>query len=238
MRMHCVQHAAFEDMAGIGAWAKARGHSVHTTRIFAGEELPLQGSFDWLIVMGGPMGAGDEKAYPWLKEEKRFIRNAVAVGKIVLGVCLGAQLLSDALGGTVTKNPHKEIGWFPVKLTPEAARSPAFRSLPPEFTAFQWHGDTFSIPPGARKLASSEACDNQAFEIGRAVGLQFHLESTEESIENLLAHCPGDLDGGRFVQDTAHIRAGYDNIPETGRLLGLMLDRIEDEYGRGPDNVK
>lgn len=231
MRLHCLRHVPFEDMANIGVWAKYRGHSVSETLLFQGEELPLLGSFDWLIVMGGPMSTGDEALYPWLKAEKRFIRNAVATGKIVLGVCLGAQLLAEAMGGTVSKNKFKEIGWFQVKLTSEAGRSPVFRHLPPELIAFQWHGDTFSIPPGARKLASSEACDDQAFEMGQAVGLQFHLESSEESIERLLANCSGDLDGGRFVQDVKQIRAGYGNLAKLGRTMERLLDDMEAAYG-------
>jgi len=221
-------------MASIESWAKSKGHSTGTTHIYR-EELPLLGSFDWLVVMGGPMGADDDVKYPWLKDEKRFIRSAVATGKIVLGVCLGAQLIAGAMGGTVTKNKFREVGWFPVKLTPEAQNSPVFRRLPRELMAFHWHGDTFSIPPGARKLASSEACDNQGFELGRAIGLQFHLESTRESIEKLIGNCSGDLDGSRYVQDAEHIRTGYGHLPEVNRALYLLLDSIESEYGKDPD---
>lgn len=236
MRMHCIQHVPFEDMAGIEAWAKSKGHSMSRTLLFNEEELPLLSSFEWLIVMGGPMSTGDEAKYPWLKDEKRFIRNAVATGKIVLGICLGAQLLAEAMGGTVSKNKFREIGWYPVNLTPDAGKSPAFRRLPQELIAFHWHGDTFSIPPNARKLASSEACDNQAFEINRAIGLQFHLESTQESIEKLIANGSGDLDRGRFVQDAGQIRAGYGYLPQINSAMSLLLDSIESEYGRDPDN--
>jgi GMP synthase-like glutamine amidotransferase len=235
MRMHCIQHVPYEDMAGIETWAKSKGHSTGRTLLFKGEELPLLGSFDWLVVMGGPMSAGDEAKYPWLKAEKRFIRSAVATGKIVLGVCLGAQLLAEAMGGTVQKNRHKEIGWYPVSLTEDAKAHPIFQGLPPKFMAFHWHGDTFIPPPAARRIAFSEACGQQAFEIGRAVGLQFHLECTKENIERLIENCSGDLVKGPFVQDVSEIRAGYGNLTETGELLSQLLDDIEKEYGRAPD---
>jgi len=235
MRIHCLRHAPFEGIANIGTWAKARGHTVSETLLFKGEELPLLGSFDLLVIMGGPMSTVDEARYPWLKPEKRFIRMSVATGKIVLGICLGAQLIAEAMGGTVSKNKDEEIGWLPVKMTPDAKRSTVFGFMPEEVTAFQWHGDTFTIPPGARKLASSEACENQAFEIGRAVGLQFHLESSKESIEQLIENCGGDLAEGRYVQDVERIRAGYGHLPEINKLLETLLDNMEKEYTIVPE---
>jgi GMP synthase-like glutamine amidotransferase len=235
MRLHCLRHVPFEDSAYIGTWAKARGHTVTETLLFKGEELPLLSSFDLLVIMGGPMSTCDEAQYPWLKAEKRFIRMAVATGKLVLGVCLGAQLIAEALGGKVSKNKFNEIGWLPVKMTPEAKTSPMFGSMPEEVAAFQWHGDTFTIPPGAKKLASGEACENQAFEIGRTIGLQFHLESTKESIELLIENCGQDLSGGKYVQDAEHIRAGYGNLPEANRLMETLLDNMEKVYTIVPE---
>jgi GMP synthase-like glutamine amidotransferase len=221
-------------MANIEVWAREKGYPVRKTLLYEGEELPMLSSFDWLVVMGGPMGANDEKQYPWLAQEKKFIRQSIATGKIVLGICLGAQLIAGAMGGTVTKNPHKEIGWHKVIMAEESRASLIFKDLPPEFTAFQWHGDTFTIPPGARKLARSEACEDQAFEIGRAMGLQFHLESSKESIELLIENCRDDLANGQYVQNADAIRAGMGDIPEIKSLLTLVLDRIVAEYGRNP----
>ena len=235
MRLHCLRHVPFEGMANIGTWAKARGHTVTETLLFEGEELPLLSRFDLLVIMGGPMSTHDEAQYPWLKAEKRFIRMAVATGKLVLGVCLGSQLIAEAMGGKVSKSQFREIGWLPVKMTPEAKRSSVFGFMPEEVTAFQWHGDTFTLPPGARKLASSEACENQAFEIGRAIGLQFHLESTEESIEMLIENCGSDLTEGKYVQDAGRIRAGYGHLPEINRLLETLLDNMEKEYTIVPE---
>jgi GMP synthase-like glutamine amidotransferase len=231
--MHCIQHVPFEDMAGIEAWAKSKGHSTSTTLLFKGEELPLLGSFDWLVVMGGPMSSGDEAEYPWLKAEKRFIRSAVSTGKIVLGVCLGAQLLAEAMGGTVQKNRQREIGWYPVSLTEDVKGHPIFKMLPATFMAFHWHGDTFTLPPAARRLAFSEACDQQAFEIGRAIGLQFHLESTKDSIERLIENCGGDLIMGPYVQDITQIRDGFKNLAGINEDLVRLLDAIERTYLSG-----
>jgi GMP synthase-like glutamine amidotransferase len=221
-------------MANIEVWANEKGYPVRKTLLYEGEELPLLSSFDWLVVMGGPMGVHDEKQYPWLVSERKFIRQSIATGKIVLGVCLGAQLIADAMGGKVTKNPHKEIGWHSVLMADEARNSPIFQALPREFMAFQWHGDTFSIPTGARRLAYSEACQDQAFEIGRAIGLQFHLESSKESIELLIENCGGDLAEGKYVQDAAKIRAGMGSLPEIKAILTQLLDRIDADYGRNP----
>ena len=221
-------------MANIEVWASEKGYPVRKTLLYESEELPLLSSFDWLVVMGGPMGANDEKQYPWLAQEKKFIRQSIATGKIVLGICLGAQLIASAMGGKVTKNPHKEIGWHKVIMADEARASPIFKDLPREFTAFQWHGDTFTVPPGARKLAYSEACNDQAFEIGRAMGLQFHLESSKESIELLIENCGEDLADGKYVQNAGAIRSGMGNLPEIKSLLTLVLDQIVAEYGRNP----
>jgi|SRR5271157_516499 len=235
MRLHCLQHVPFENEAYIGIWAKENGHAVTRTLLYKGEEPPLLGSFEWLIVLGGPMGVYDEAEYSWLVEEKKFIKKAIATGKIVLGLCLGAQLISSVMGGKVAKNEHKEIGWFPITLTEEAKKSPIFSALPESFTAFEWHGDTFEIPPRGRKIASGEACHNQAFVISRAIGLQFHLEYTKESVELLIKNCGGDLTSGPYTQDASEIRSKIGLFDEANRTMGLLLNAMEAEYGKKPD---
>ena len=234
MRLHCIQHVPFEDMANIEVWAKNKGFRVSRTLLYEGEELPLLSAFDLLVVMGGPMSVHDEAQYPWLKREKKFIRQAMATGKMVLGICLGAQLIAHALGANVTKNPQKEIGWFPVKLTPEARNAPVFQGIPEELMAFHWHGDTFEIPKGAVHIASSEACVNQAFVLGRIYGLQFHLESSRDSIERLIKNCGDELTHGKYIQDAEKIRSGMGYLKETGVALSLLLDRIEMEFEKNP----
>ena len=149
LRIHYLQHVEFEDAANIVPWAEARGHAVTCTRLHRGEPLPPVDAFDWLVIMGGPMNVCDHDRYPWLVREKAFIGESIGRNKVVLGICLGAQLIADVLGGRITPNREKEIGWFPVSLTGAGLRSPLFQPLPRQFLPFHWHGDTFSIPPGA-----------------------------------------------------------------------------------------
>lgn len=233
MRLHSLEHEPFEGLANIAVWAKSKGHSITRTLLFNNEELPDIDEFDWLIIMGGSMNIYEEEKYPWLKEEKSFIAEAIASKKIVLGVCLGAQLIADVLGGKVTKNKYREIGWFPVKLTKEAKKSSIFSTLPEKFTAFHWHGDTFKIPHGALKIAESDACSNQAFELGRAIGLQFHLDYSKESINLMFKNCGNEIVEGKYIQKPDEILAQINNVQETQRLLNVLLDGIEREFGNG-----
>jgi GMP synthase-like glutamine amidotransferase len=199
------------------------------TRLDRDEALPAPGAFDLLAIMGGPMNIYEDAKYPWLTREKRFIESTLDSDVRVLGVCLGAQLIADVLGGTVTRNAHKEIGWFPVRF--EAAPPPPFpNDWPGEFTAFHWHGDTFAIPPGATRLGGSEACANQAFVYGgRIVGLQFHIDYLERSIDAMLRHCADELVEGPWVQSPAEIRRGCEaHLDGTLALLRRLLGGLAD----------
>lgn len=228
MRIHTIEHVPFEGPAAIATVASKQGHELARTRTYAGEPLPGLDDFDLLAVMGGPMGVHDTGEFSWLVDEIRYIRIAAESGKRVLGVCLGAQLLAFALGAEVTRQAEREIGWFPVELTPDAGRSPAFAGFPERCPAFHWHGDTFAIPAGATRLAFSQACANQAFAIGASlVGLQFHLETTPESMELLIEHCSNELGPGRWVQTPEQMRAGLDQVKTTHRLLETLLKNME-----------
>ena len=222
MRVHWLQHANFEDLGCIAPWLAADGHSVSGTRLYAGETPPDSAAFDALIVMGGPMNIYEYDRYPWLRSEKRLIRAAVDAGKRVLGVCLGAQLLADVLGGPVTRNADSEIGWFPLSLTAAGRESALFADLPQSFTGFHWHGDTYALPPGAVCLATSEACAQQAFALGRQVlGLQFHLEVTRANAEEWFRH--ERPQPARYVQTPEHILAQQDSFEENNRWMRAVL---------------
>lgn len=227
MRIHVLQHVWFEDEGVIGVWANQNCHAMTKTLLYQNEKpLPVN-DFDALVIMGGPMSVNDVGVYPWLAEEKKLIKEAVTSGKIVLGVCLGAQLIATALGARVYKNPYKEIGWHEVTLTKESERSQLFSHLPKRFVAFHWHGETFDLPSGCAKMTESEACSNQAFEYeGRVVGLQFHLESSEESICRLIQNCPEDLSGGKYVQHADEILPNEQRLNRIQSMLAQFLDNL------------
>jgi GMP synthase-like glutamine amidotransferase len=229
LRLHGIRHVAFETEAGIADWAAERGHALAHTDVFAGQPLPDLAGFDWLVVMGGPMNVDEGDRHPWLAGEKRLIRAAAEAGKLVLGVCLGAQLISAALGGAVTRGRHREIGWHAVTAGPDAAKSRVFRDLPPEYEAFHWHGDTFSIPPGALWTAQSEACAHQAFTAcgDRVVALQYHLETSAASLAAIAANCADELAPGQtYVQSAARMLERPERLAALRGLLFRLLDNM------------
>lgn len=232
MRLQCIQHVPFEDAANIAVWAADRGHTLAYTRMYRGEPLPERSEFDWLVVMGGPMGVHDTDEFPWLRQERDFLVRAIDRDHVVLGVCLGAQLIAHAMGTAVGPNGEKEIGWFPVRLTEAAAGSPAFAALPEEFVAFHWHGDTFGVPSGALHTAASKACTNQAFACGgRVYGLQFHLEYSFRSIQMMVDNCFEDLVPSPHVQTAAEMLYGHEHVDSLRDLLFTFLDAVADNAG-------
>ena len=230
LRLQCLQQAPFEGPAAIADWAQRRGHGFEVRRLYVRDALPAQEDFDGLVILGGPMGVGEEDRHPWLIQEKAFLRQTLAAGKWVLGVCLGAQLIAEALGARVYTGRHREIGWFPITFT-EAARASRFGALLPErLPVFHWHGDTFDQPPGAWPLASSEAYPNQGFVFAdRILGLQCHLEVTPDSIRDLIAHGGEDLAAGPFVQSAEALLAAEPAVFESMRgVLYGFLDRLSE----------
>jgi GMP synthase-like glutamine amidotransferase len=228
MRIHYVQHVPFEGPASIGQWAEDRGHHLASTRVYEKPDFPGMDLFDWLVIMGGPMGVYDELQYSWLAAEKEFIRKSIRGGKVVIGICLGAQLISEVLGATVFKNRFKEIGWFPVELTPAAAGSKVFNFLPERFAAFHWHGDTFTLPIGAIHLARSQGCENQAFLYDdRVLGLQFHLESTPQSVKDLADNCRNEIVSDTYIQPIEEILSpSRDRFIRINEAMFGILDRL------------
>lgn len=180
-----VRHVHFEDLGSFEEVLRAYG-TVRYRDAGRDRLLPELADHppDLLVVLGGPVGAYQDDAYPFLAEETALLRSRLARGEPVLGVCLGAQLIAAAAGGQVGPATEPEIGWGPVELTAAGAGSPLAALTAP---VLHWHGDTFTLPPGAVRLASTARCRNQAFAIGRHVlGLQFHAEVTEAAVESWL----------------------------------------------------
>lgn len=231
MKIHYLQHVPFEGLASIESWAIDRNHSLSATKFYRNESLPSVKDIDWLIVMGGPMNIYEDDKYLWLTEEKRFIEQAIEQDKTVIGICLGAQLIADVLGSKVYRGQHKEIGWFPIEMTDEAEHSVAFNSLPPKLTVFHWHGDTFDLPQGATRLASSEGCKNQTFIYNEKVlGLQFHLESTQDSVQQIINNCADELVTGKYIQQPAEMLSRDDNFDVINKAMNSILNNLT--YGR------
>lgn len=228
MRIHCLQHVPFEGPSGIADWALRRGHSIATTHVYAGDPLPAQAAFDWLVIMGGPMSVHDEADYGWLVPEKRFIGMSIAAGKTLIGVCLGAQLIAESLGARVARNPEKEIGWFPIELTEDGQSSPVFGFLPSALQVYHWHGETFELPPGAVHLARSAACEQQAFLYdGRVLGLQCHLESTPQSVADIVRHGADEIVPAAHVQTAERMLAASEqDYMQLNEALSGILDRL------------
>ncbi|SHI12029.1 GMP synthase-Glutamine amidotransferase [Desulfofustis glycolicus DSM 9705] len=177
------------------------------------------------------MSVNDEREYPWLAKEKEFIRNIIAAGKPVLGICLGAQLIANAMGGEVFPNSVKEIGWFPIEAVSSSGNS-IFQFLH-EAVVFHWHGDTFNLPGGAVHLAKSKGCIKQAFHIGtNVIGLQFHLETTPVSAKAIVDNCRNELVGGEFIQSEKEIlSAPQERYSSINSLMARILEYLHAGIG-------
>ncbi|MBK8186217.1 MAG: gamma-glutamyl-gamma-aminobutyrate hydrolase family protein [Cellvibrio sp.] len=226
MRAHYLQHVAFEGLGSIEDWLCLHRYQVTCTKLFESANFPDVNDIDLLIIMGGPMSVNDENDLPWLTVEKQFVRSVIDAGKPVLGICLGAQMIANVMGASVYPNSKKEIGWFSIYSVDSQEHN--LFCFPVSAQAFHWHGETFDLPKGAHLLASSQACVNQAFQLGsNVIGLQFHLETTPESLNQIATHCGDELVAGEFIQSADEMKkasqADFDSI---NHLMVQLLDFI------------
>lgn len=178
----CIEQVASEHLDMLAEPLASGGLQIETLKVHRGESVPETiGEDCGLIVLGGPMNVDDVEAHPHLEDQVALIRRAVADDRPVLGICLGAQLLAKALGASVYRASTSEVGWGEVELTEEGLSDRIFNGLPNPLPVFQWHVDTFDLPSGAVRLATSKECANQSFRYGRRTyGFQFHCEVGEE----------------------------------------------------------
>jgi GMP synthase-like glutamine amidotransferase len=198
-------------------YLKGKRVAYTTVDLARGESIPDTRRFGTLVLMGGPMSANDD--IPYIREEEQLVRDFIAGGKRILGICLGAQIMAKALGAAVYRGPVPEIGWMEIELDEEGVRDPMMKKLISDMpvdanrklTVFQWHGETFDLPAGGIRLASSDLYPNQAFRIGTgAYGFQFHIEVVPQMIRDWMAVEKIDIN---------KVNAA------TGRYYGLYHDR-------------
>lgn len=187
-----IQHVAFEGLGGFAGPLEAAEYQV--TVINAADGVPdVMGGEDLVIILGGPISANDDNAYPFLGEELRLIDRRLSRNQPVMGICLGAQLIARAAGAKVYPQPTKEIGFAPITLSRDG-KTTCLSVFEQDPVAFHWHGETFDLPNGASRLASTPACENQAFTLGdTAIGFQFHAEATGRDIEHWLVGHAAEL---------------------------------------------
>ncbi|MFD1467678.1 type 1 glutamine amidotransferase [Hymenobacter caeli] len=229
MRWHCLQHLPDEGPGHAADWLAAHGHALRYTRFFDPDPaLPALEEFDGLLILGGAMGVHDEAVFPWLRDEKAFLREAIRAGKLTLAICLGAQLLALALGGEVRPNPAPEIGFWTVRFSAKALAHPLLRGWPAKAAVLHWHHDTFTVPPGALRVGMSAGCAAQGFVWGDGlIGLQFHPEMTREMVEQLLRFEGHETaEEQEFVQTAAQIRARLKSVWKGRLLLEQLLANL------------
>src|SRR3989344_3351309 len=214
MKLHIVMHESFETPAAIEVWAHKNKYVLTYTRLYQGDQFPQHCDFDFLIVMGGPQSPVttiDQCAHFNVQQEIRFIQMAIEQNKILLGVCLGAQLIGEALGAKFSHSPNREIGVFPLTLTEDGKQDPIVGTFPEKFSVGHWHGDMPGLTPESKILAISEGCPRQIVRYSPKIyGFQCHFEFTPEAIEGMIennAHELEEYKGLPYIETADQLRS-------------------------------
>ena len=231
MHILVLQHEEILHLGVFSTFLEQDGATWQVVELDEGESIPALDPFDGMIVMGGPQDVWQEDRYPWLRDEKAAIhRFVVDMRRPFFGVCLGHQLLADALGGSVQPARSPERGVHHISKTEEGARDPLLRDLSDPITAFQWHGaEVVALPPGATVLAENEACAIQAFRYGaHAYGVQFHIEVTKDTVANWARHIRPVMNEAELARQ---VDAAY---PQLYRLARNAYDNLKALWARAP----
>jgi GMP synthase (glutamine-hydrolysing) len=231
MRIHIIMHESFEAPAAIETWALRKNHEITYTRLYEGDSLPEEPEFEFLVVMGGPQSpvtTTEECPYYDASKEMAFIKAAIDQDKLLVGVCLGAQLIGQSLGASFEHSPNREIGVFPITLTEDGEQDPIFSTFPKKFLVGHWHGDMPGLTASAKVLATSEGCPRQIVRYTpRVYGLQCHFEFTPEAIEDLINHSTDELSERKslpYVETLEQLR--QHDYTEMNTLLFDFLDKL------------
>lgn len=225
MKLHCLLHADFQQPNYLIAWAQQHNLKLDITYVHKNKRWPTMSDFDALLIMGGPQSTHQTTTFPYLLDEINFIKHAIEASKFILGVCLGAQLLGVSYGAPAEPSPHKEIGVFPVSLTPAGRVDPLFMDFPDTFDTGHWHSEMPGLPECASIIASSKGCPRQIIRFSEKVyGFQCHMELNQSSIQTLIQCCPNDLQNDLYIQNEAHLlKQDWANI---NKYLGLFLKKL------------
>jgi GMP synthase (glutamine-hydrolysing) len=217
------QHVPLEPLGTLNQQFKESGFRIRYVNFDREPDARIDpGRYNGLVILGGPMAADETDRHPHLEYEREIIRQAAALGLPTLGICLGAQLIAAAVGGSTLRGAAPEYGWVEIQATPDGCDDPLFRHFEGSAHVYQWHSDTFSLPPGAVHLAESPTCPMQAFRIQEHIyGLQFHLEADRRLIRRWVAapHHVEELARRGTVVELASTLADCDRwLPRASRL--------------------
>lgn len=226
------RHASSEGPGYFATFLQNNGIPWELITVDAGGALPGNvRKYSGLVFMGGPMSVND--GLPWLDQSQALIRQAVRLGVPVLGHCLGGQLMAKALGGEVGRNPVKEIGWGEVSAIESAAAKAWFGDVA-RFNAFHWHGETFSLPPGAELILSSPHCEHQAFVLeGKHLGMQCHVEMTEEMVREWYALGADEVAAAQASPAVQPASVALTDLVERVRALNAISEKLYRKWAAG-----